>query len=177
MDLLRKTSCFLLLLTLVIFTSCERGQANNISVEKDASPLFFIIHADKGSLLPSPTNPMLGEIRLEGVDRSVLYFTMSESRRAGKMELEEFIHIWESGTEENEGYPIHAGVVHYEKGKIESQDLNLLLEDPQYFPEKHLLTFQCESFDAPIEEHVLENVNLYIDDSSRYNYTTPIEVE
>jgi hypothetical protein len=166
---MRSLSIFLIFLT-TLFSGCiNRGDAE--ADAKESRPLFFILHAPNGRWVPDLLDESKGKLTLINVDQSVVFFTDEDAQTAGKMKIEKFIEFWESGTENHEGHPIHAGLLHYRYATKEIHDLEILLSDPVYDAENETLSFRGELIGSTLEESEIGNTNIYIDDSSRYVYS------
>jgi hypothetical protein len=165
-----KALCLPIIFFMMLASSCiNRGTANYEN--SDSRPLFFILHSTRSRWEPEKDNNMRGTLTLLDVDHTVVFFTNNDAQTASSMEMQKFIKIWESGTEDNDGHPIQAGFVHYRLETKDSYDAEILLSDPIYDVENETLSFKGELIGTPLDEKEMGNTNIYIDDSSRYVYS------
>ncbi len=150
-------SCLLLIVAAAL-TSCEAPQKHientqDASTEDKKEQLLFVLHAKKGLLQTTPSNPKTGTLTLMESSSSIAFFTDRPNRKAGKLALEEFVQLWNQKNFHTD--PPNSGLVYFADSMEKFSEVPIELSKPKLFSKKNRIMFNVRFLGEAMPEKSL----------------------
>ena len=148
----------LLLSLLALLFGCQHHESE---VKGDK---LYILHSEKGIFTRNSVQKSLGKLVMNDVTDEVAYFSPTPSRKAGSLNLAQFLALWQKEQSRLKQAPASAGFIFYDKDGKEYDHEAIRLVLPSYDPKLNSLTIVIEAIndDFAFEKKEMKEVTLFL---------------
>lgn len=154
--------CLQICLLALIPVSCSKTTTK--------SSYLFLLSAQEGRVEPNSEDPKRGTLTLSSASKSVFFFSGGQSRKAGKITLDEFLQTWNKGSDSFSTDHPNAAIVSMTINHP-FVELSVIASHPNYHEDTDVLEFTIQAIGSEtLQTYNLGQTVIFIDNDSLQIY-------